>query len=140
MATFNSNLIATNSPGKQGVYPLVNVGTVVIPGSTTLAANDTMPLCNLAVGTYVKDLQIDFPVLNAAALVVVQDNQGTPLVYIPSNNTAQAGGNVTGQQFAHGVLGTVYQTNQQLLIRVATGGAVGASPVTIYFVVEVASA
>jgi hypothetical protein len=140
VANFNSNLIATNTPAKQGVYPLPVIGNVVIPAATTFALNDTIPLLNIGVGTYIAAVAIDLPILGTTITLTLRDTQGTPVSYVTASNKGQAGGILTlADVNVRGSLGTVYNVPSviQLVAAAAGGSAVG--PVTINFVFLIAS-
>lgn len=140
MAVFNSNLIATNSPAKSGVYPLCAQGSVVIPAATTFALNDTIPLCNIAVNTYLAGVAIDLPILGTTLTLTLRDNQGTPVNYVTASNKGQAGGILTMADFnVRGSLGTIYPAPAQLLLLAAAAGGSAVGPVTIQFVITWAS-
>jgi hypothetical protein len=140
MATYNSNLIATNTPGKQGVYPLAVVGQVLIPAATTIALNDTIPLCNISPGTYLASAAIDLPILGTTITLTLRDNQGTPVNYVTASNKGQAGGLLSTSDFnVRGSLGTVYNAPAQLLLAAAAAGGSAVGPVTVNFVIVFAS-
>jgi hypothetical protein len=140
VANFNSNLIATNTPAKQGVYPLPIIGQVVIPSGTTFALNDTIPLFNIGVNTYIANVAMDLPILGTTITLTLRDTQATPVNYVTASNKGQAGGELTVADFnVRGSLGTVYTVPSviQLVAAAAGGSAVG--PVTINFVFLIAS-
>lgn len=140
MATFNSNLIATNSPAKSGVYPLCAQGTVAIPAATTFALNDTIPLCNIAVNTYLAGVAIDVPILGTTITLTLRDTQGTPVSYVTATNKGQAGGIITMADFnVRGSLGTIYPVPSLLQLVAAAAGGSAVGPVTINFVLTFAS-
>jgi hypothetical protein len=140
MATYNSNLITTNTPAKQGVYPLPVSGTVLIPAGTTLANGDTIPLFNIGTNTYIANVAIDIPVVGSTASLTLRDTQATPLVYVNASNKGVAGGIVTTADFnVRGSLGFVYTAPSQIVLASAAAGGTAVGPVTIYFVFLVAS-
>jgi len=140
MATFNSNLIATNTPAKMGVYPLCAQGNVAVPASTTFALNDTIPLCNIGIGTYLAGVAIDVPILGTTITLTLRDTQGTPVTYITATNKGQAGGIITMADFnVRGSTGTVYTVPSVLQLVAAAAGGSAVGPVTINFILTWAS-
>jgi hypothetical protein len=140
VANFNSNLIATSTPAKAGIYPSVALGQVAIPAATTFALNDTIPLCNLGANTYIASVAIDLPILGTTLTLTLRDTQGTPVNYVTASNKGQAGGILTLADFnVRGSLGTVYNAPSVLQLVAAAAGGSAVGPVTIFFEVMLAS-
>ena len=150
MATYNSNLIlAGRGQATPSVVPGTNrpvVGSVTIPATSQLAANDTMPLFYMSSGStgHIVAYLIDSPALDSGATLTVSlldSTTPTPTTFFAASTTFRAGGILTQATAAHASLGSAvnYTTSNLVFLRAiaAAGANVGASPVVIYFVFEI---
>lgn len=149
MATYNSNLVAAGGgqaapsvmPGTiKAVY-----GSVTIPASVTIGANDTMPLFYMSGGSpaHIVNYLIDTPALDSGALLTVSllDSLATPTAFFTASTGFRAGSIITAATTLRASIGAaVGYTTQNLIFLRAIAGAganVGGTPVVVYFTFEI---
>jgi hypothetical protein len=118
---------------------------VVVPAGVTIAANDTLPLFNMASGSaaHICNFLLDSGALDAGTtltLSMLDSTTPTPTSFFTGNATLRAGAVLTAAGALHGTLGSAvnYQAPNLIFLRAIAGGTGAlAAAVTLFFVFEV---
>jgi hypothetical protein len=111
----------------------------------TIAANDTIPLFNMAAGSaaHICNYLLDSGALDAGAtltLSMLDSTTPTPTTFFAANATLRAGAILTAATAAHATLGSAvnYQAPNLIFLRAIAGGTGPlAAAVTLFFVFDV---
>jgi hypothetical protein len=102
-AGFNSSSIYRDpAGGRVGVYPMVTVGTFVLPSGSSLAAGNNINLCWVPA----QSILTNFVIVNSGLAGTLQDNLATPTVYCTTSGAVSNMANMTATQAQN--LGTMY--------------------------------
>lgn len=127
MAVYNSSSISRGDPARSGVYPVAVVGTVNI-GNVTLTSADTIPLCKIPYGCFLKSIVINFPILNPSGTTLAMslvDTLASPTTYISASTAGTNFSAVTTLSTVN-ILNAVFGTQYGSTVRAigASGSAV----------------
>lgn len=130
MAVYNSSSISRGEPARSGVYPTAVFGTVNI-GNVTLTSGDTIPLCKIPFGCFLRSIVINFPILNPSGTTLAMslvDTLASPTTYISASTAGtnfSALTTLSTVNILNAVFGTTYGATARSI------GATG-SPVVIW--------
>ena len=162
MATYNSSSISRGDPARGPNVTGVTVVGCISVGNVTLTSGDLLPICLIPANSYIKNLAINFPILNPSGTTLaisLLDTLASPTTYISASTkgtnfsaaTSFAMSDmiaaVTGTQYAStarsvgstGSAVVVWAAGVQLQLKVtATASAATGGTVNILYVVEFA--
>jgi hypothetical protein len=113
MAVYNSSSISRGDPPRSGIYGVSVVGTINL-GNVTLTSGDTLPVCKIPFGCFIKSTLFNFPILNPSGTTLaisLLDTLSSPTTYI---NASTSGSNFSALttlstgNFLNAVFGTQY--------------------------------
>lgn len=120
MATYNSSSMTRGTPGRIGIYGTTTVGNIAL-GNVTLTANDTLPICQIPYGCFIKSAIINIPIVNPSGTTLaisLQDTLASPTVYINASTLGSnfsAAAQFTTATFTLATFGTQYGSTAQAL-------------------------